>query len=121
MQLCCSAMTAEALKISNPASVFSRSTEAHNQDKVSMGSIAARDARSIIELAQNVAAIHLLAVCQALDLRGAQKASPKTRAAHELVRSHVPFLDGDRRMDTDIKEMVDLIRSGELSERVLPT
>src|SRR5215207_11735608 len=59
MQLCCSAMTAEA----------------HNQDKVSMGSIAARDARSIIELAQNVAAIHLLAVCQALDLRGAQKAS----------------------------------------------
>jgi phenylalanine ammonia-lyase len=121
MQLCCSAMTAEALKISNPASVFSRSTEAHNQDKVSMGSIAARDARSIIELAQNVAAIHLLAVCQALDLRGAQKASPKTRAVHELVRSRVPFLDGDRRMDTDIKEIVDLIRSGELSKRALPT
>jgi histidine ammonia-lyase/phenylalanine ammonia-lyase len=121
MQLCCSAMTAEALKLSNPASVFSRSTEAHNQDKVSMGSIAARDARSIIELAQNVAAIHLLAVCQALDLRGAQKASPKTRAAHELVRSRVPFLDGDRRMDTDIKEIVDLIRSGELSKRTLPT
>jgi histidine ammonia-lyase len=121
MQLCCSAMTAEALKLSNPASVFSRSTEAHNQDKVSMGSIAARDARSIIELAQNVAAIHLLAVCQALDLRGAQKASPKTRTVHELVRSRVPFLDGDRRMDTDIKEIVDLIRSGELSKRTLPT
>src|ERR671911_8737 len=121
MQLCCSAMTAEALKLSNPASVFSRSTEAHNQDKESMGSIAARDARSIIELAQNVAAIHLLAVCQALDLRGAQKASPKTRAVHELVRSRVPFLDGDRRMDTDIKEIVDLIRSGGLSERTLPT
>src|SRR5215213_8400479 len=105
MQLCCSAMTAEA----------------HNQDKVSMGSIAARDARSIIELAQYVAAIHLLAVCQALDLRGVKKASPKTRAAHELVRSRVPFLDGDRRMDTDIKEIVDLIRSGELSKRTLPT
>jgi phenylalanine ammonia-lyase len=121
MQLCCSAMTAEALKLSNPASVFSRSTEAHNQDKVSMGSIAARDARSIIELAQNVAAIHLLAVCQALDLRGIQKASPQTRAAHDLVRSRVPFLDGDRRMDTDIEEIVDLIRSGELSEIVLPS
>ena len=114
-------MTAEALKLSNPASIFSRSTEAHNQDKVSMGSIAARDARSIIELAQNVAAIHLLAVCQALDLRGAQKASPKTRAVHELVRSRVPFLDGDRRMDTEIKEIVNLIRSGELSKSALPT
>src|SRR5215210_7569043 len=119
MQLCCSAMTAEALKLSNPASVFSRSTEAHNQDKVSMGSIAARDARSIIELAQNIAAIHLLAVCQALDLRGLEKASQKSRAAHELVRSRVPFLEGDRRMDKDIEEAVDLIRSGELSRCVL--
>ena len=119
MQLCCSAMTAEALKLSSPASVFSRSTEAHNQDKVSMGSIAARDARSIIELAQNVAAIHLLALCQALDLRGIEKASSKTRTAHELVRSRVPFLDSDRRMDADIMEIVDLIRSGELSKCVL--
>jgi len=119
MQLCCSAMTAEALKLSNPASVFSRSTEAHNQDKVSMGSIAARDARSIIELAQNIAAIHLLAVCQALDLRGLEKASQKSRAAHELVRSRVPFLEGDRRMDKDIEEAVDLIRSGKLSKTIL--
>jgi len=119
MQLCCSAMTAEALKLSNPASVHSRSTEAHNQDKVSLGSIAARDACSIVELAQNVAAIHLLAVCQALDLRGVEKASPKTRAIRDLVRSRVPFLDSDRRMDNDIEEAVDLIRSGELSETVL--
>jgi phenylalanine ammonia-lyase len=119
MQLCSSAMTAEALKLANPASVFSRSTEAHNQDKVSMGSIAARDARSILELAQYIAAIHLLAVCQALDLRGLEKVGPKTRAAHELVRSRVPFLEGDRRMDTDIQEIVDLVRSGELSETVL--
>lgn len=119
MQLCSSAMTAEALKLSNPASVHSRSTEAHNQDKVSMGSIAARDARSIIELAQNVAAIHLLAVCQALDLRGVEQASPRTRAVHDLVRERVPFLDGDRRMDRDIREAVDLIRSGELSETIL--
>ena len=119
MQLCCSAMTAEVLKLSNPVSVYSRSTEAHNQDKVSMGAIAARDARSIVELAQNVAAIHLIAVCQALDLRGVEKASPKTRKARDLVRSRVQFLDGDRRMDKDIKEAVDLIRSGELSKSIL--
>src|SRR3954449_6413314 len=47
MQLSCSALTAEALKLCNPASIHSSSTEAHNQDKVSMGTIAARDARSI--------------------------------------------------------------------------
>jgi histidine ammonia-lyase/phenylalanine ammonia-lyase len=115
MQLCCSAMTAEALKLSNSATIHSRSTEAHNQDKVSMGAIAARDARSIVELAQNVAAIHLLAVTQALDLRGIENASPVTRAVHDLVRSQVPSLEGDRRMDVDIRAIVDLIRSGELA------
>ena len=80
-----------------------------------MATIAARDARSIVELAQNVAAIHLLAATQALDLRGPEKAGPVTRAAHDLVRSHVPFMDGDRRMDEDIRAVADLIRSGELS------
>ena len=47
-----------------------------------------------------------------------ENASPGTRAAHELVRARVPFLDGDRRMDADIAEIVGLIRSGELSRIV---
>lgn len=119
MQLASSAMTAEALKLSNPASVHSRSTEAHNQDKVSMGSIAARDAREIVILAQNVAAMHLIALCQALDLRGTEGMSPKTKAAHGLVRSRVPFLSGDRRMEKDVKEVVALIHSGELRDAAL--
>ena len=37
VQIGASAWTAEALKLTMPASVFSRSTECHNQDKVSMG------------------------------------------------------------------------------------
>lgn len=40
VQIGISAWTAEALKNTMPASVFSRSTECHNQDKVSMGTIA---------------------------------------------------------------------------------
>jgi phenylalanine ammonia-lyase len=115
MQLSCSALTAEALKLCNPASIHSRSTEAHNQDKVSMGTIAARDARSIVEILQHIAAIHLIAIAQALDLRGIGKASPKAREAHALVRARVAFLDADRRMDRDIDAVVELIRSGELS------
>src|SRR5919201_1397957 len=115
MQLCCSAMAAEALKLSNPATVHSRSTECHNQDKVSMGAIAARDARSIVELAQNIAAIHLIATCQALELRGLDEASPTARAAVARVRERVALLDRDRRLDRDIAAIVDLIRSGGLS------
>src|SRR3954468_10564197 len=116
MQISCSALTAEALKLCNPASIHSRSTEAHNQDKVSMGTIAARDARSIVEIAQHIAAIHLIALAQALELRGIEQASPKAREAHALIRSRVAFLDADRRMDSDIAAVVELIRSGELSQ-----
>jgi histidine ammonia-lyase/phenylalanine ammonia-lyase len=118
MQLCCSAMTAEAMKLCNPATIHSRSTEAHNQDKVSMGSIAARDARTIVELAENIAAIHLIACCQALELRGVDKCSPRTGEAFKLVRELVPFLDGDRYLDEDIARTVELIRSGRLSQLV---
>jgi phenylalanine ammonia-lyase len=118
MQLCCSAMTAEAMKLCNPATIHSRSTEAHNQDKVSMGAIAARDARTIVELAENIAAIHLIACCQALELRGVDRCSPRTRAAFDLVRSKVAFLDRDRYMDEDIATVVELLRSGAVSDVV---
>jgi histidine ammonia-lyase/phenylalanine ammonia-lyase len=71
-------------------------------------------------LTQNVASIHLIALCQALDLRGTEGMSPKTKAVQDLVRSRVPFLDGDRRMDKDVGQAVGLIRSGELRDAVLP-
>jgi phenylalanine ammonia-lyase len=118
MQLCCSAMTAEAMKLSNPTTIHSRSTECHNQDKVSMGTIAARDARSIIEIAQNVAAIHLIACCQALELRGVERCSPRTQEAFFMVRDQVAFVDRDRYLDDDIAATVELIRSGELARLV---
>ena len=69
VQIGASAWTAEALKNTLPASVFSRSTECHNQDKVSMGTIAARDALRSLELAEQVAAATLLAGNQGVWLR----------------------------------------------------
>ena len=103
----------EALR---PATIHSRSTECHNQDKVSMGTIAARDARSIVELAQNMAAIHLIACCQALELRGVEKASPRTSGGVPPgARAH-PVLGRDRYLDVDIATTVALIQSGAVSE-----
>jgi histidine ammonia-lyase len=69
IQIAVSAWTAEALKLTMPASVFSRSTECHNQDKVSMGTIAARDALRVLELTEQVLAAHLMACTQAIRLR----------------------------------------------------
>lgn len=114
MQISASALAAEALKLTMPASVFSRSTECHNQDKVSMGTIAARDCLRIVELTETVAVIGLLAMCQAVDLRGGHNVHRRARALHAAVRARVPMVDADRRQDLDIAEVLALHRSGAL-------
>ena len=114
MQITASALTAEALKLTLPASVFSRSTESHNQDKVSMGTIAARDGLRILELTEAVAAILQLALSQAVDLRGASRVAPRGRVLRDAVRKSVSMLRNDRRQDRDIDAVLELYRSGAL-------
>jgi len=110
MQIAASALTAEALKLTMPASVFSRSTECHNQDKVSLSTIAARDCMRVVDLVETVAAICLLALAQAVDIRRDEGCHARARALRDAVRTVVPFNDADRRQDRDIlkiREMID--------------
>ncbi|HXC50671.1 MAG TPA: aromatic amino acid ammonia-lyase [Candidatus Limnocylindrales bacterium] len=113
MQITASALAAEAAKTSLPAAVFSRSTESHNQDKVSMGTLASREARRVVELAETVATITLLAACQAVDLRMRSGGSVPEAVAtlHDAVRRRVPPLEQDRRQDGDIAAVLELLRS----------
>jgi histidine ammonia-lyase/phenylalanine ammonia-lyase len=114
-QIACSALTAEALHLCMPLAAFSRSTECHNQDKVSMGSIAARRTRDVVRLTQNVVAIHLLALCQAADLRGPQRLGA-TRSVYDRVRAVASGVSDDRELDSDIAAVADLVRDGSLFE-----
>jgi histidine ammonia-lyase len=86
VQIGTSAWTAEALKNTMPASVFSRSTECHNQDKVSMGTIAARDAIRVLELTEQVAAATLLAANQGVWLRAQAERPPVAAGAGRHAR-----------------------------------
>ncbi|HEY7782201.1 MAG TPA: aromatic amino acid ammonia-lyase [Ktedonobacterales bacterium] len=117
MQLAISALAAEALHECMPMTAFSRSTECHNQDKVSMGSIAARQARDVVEITERCCAIHLLAACQAADLRGAERLG-RTKTIYERVRAVSPFVERDRELDRDIYAVAALIHSGALLEGV---
>ena len=117
MQIATSALAAEALKLTMPAASFSRSTESHNQDKVSMGTIAARDALRVLELSERVAAIHAIAMCQAVELRGVPTCTQASQAVHGVVREHVPFTEADRRHDVDIEAVVALVRGDALGGR----
>jgi histidine ammonia-lyase len=114
MQITASALAAEALKLTMPAAAFSRSTESHNQDKVSMGTIAARDCLRVLELSERVAAIVLLAAAQAVDLRGPDTSCPASVAVRDRVRDAVPMLTADRRQDLDVARVVALHRAAAL-------
>ena len=113
-QISASALTAEALKLTMPAAAFSRSTESHNQDKVSMGTIAARDCRRVLDLAETVAAIVLLAACQALDLREGASQLQRSLALHGAVRKAEPMITEDRRQDRDIERVLEMLREDAL-------
>jgi histidine ammonia-lyase len=115
VQIGASAWTAEALKLTTPASVFSRSTECHNQDKVSMGTIAARDCLRILQLTDQVAAAHLIATVQGVILRGRLKdggniLSGDLEAFVGLVSEQVSFLEEDRPLEADLRRFVDMIQ-----------
>lgn len=119
VQIGASAWTAEALKQTMPASVFSRSTECHNQDKVSMGTIAARDCLRVLQLTEQVAAAQVLAVSQAIELRRRGSGngsrmdamSEDLRAFADAVLSEFSFLEEDRPLESELRAMVSLIQS----------
>lgn len=117
VQIGASAWTAEALKLTMPASVFSRSTECHNQDKVSMGTIAARDCLRVLELTEQVAAAHAMAVCQGVALRlretdaAAARLTPALEAFRAEVGEAVAFLDEDRPLEAELRQLVEFIHA----------
>lgn len=113
LQISVSAWTAEALKLTLPASVFSRSTECHNQDKVSMGTIAARDCLRVMDLTEQVAAGLLIAVNQGAWLRRKLSPSVVLRASLEQMldslRADVAVIEEDRRLEPDLRLLLERI------------
>jgi histidine ammonia-lyase len=119
IQIAVSAWTAEALKLTMPASVFSRSTECHNQDKVSMGTIAARDALRVLELTEQVLAAHLLACTQALRLRlkagelGPRRLGQPIADFIDQFGDDLPMIGEDQPTDRILRRLCERLRSGE--------
>lgn len=116
VQIGVSAWTAEALKNTMPASVFSRSTECHNQDKVSMGTIAARDCLRVLELTEQVASAHVLALSQAVRLRIRQSELEESEVSEPVlhflreINSDFPLLVEDRPLEGELRQTAQKIR-----------
>jgi histidine ammonia-lyase len=116
VQISASAWTAEALKLTMPATAFSRSTECHNQDKVSMGTIAARDCLRILELTEQVAAALIFAVRQGVHFRQNtgegknRQLSDPVADFHARLSEALPLLTEDRPLESELRELTQQIQ-----------
>ena len=111
LQISVSAWTAEALKHTMPASVFSRSTECHNQDKVSMGTIAARDALRVLTLTEQVVVALLITVRQGVALRekrpeGALPLQAEAAAFLADLKTRIPFIEEDIALEPLLRQLL---------------
>jgi histidine ammonia-lyase len=122
LQYTAAALASENKVLAHPASADSIPTSANQEDHVSMGSISARHAMTVLANVQRIVALELLVGAQALDFRLERvraegfKVSPGAgvQEAHLRIRSVVPHLDRDRMQGSDIDSALRLVREGAL-------
>jgi len=114
-QYTAAALASENKVLIHPASGDSIPTSSNQEDHNSMGSIAARHARQILENVQSIVAIELLCSAQALGLRARQGETPGvgTSAAYNFIREHISQRESDKdgEIHLDIQEAVELVRN----------
>jgi histidine ammonia-lyase len=113
-QVAAAALAGENKPLAHPASADSIPTSANQEDHVSMGVTAARKARAIAENVEHVLAIEWVCAAQAREFRRELRAGVGAQAAHELLRTRVAKLDGDRYLHPDLVAARDLVASGAL-------
>ncbi len=109
VQYSAAALVSENKILAHPASVDSIPSSANQEDHVSMGTIAARKAREIMENVRRVLAMEIMCACQGIDLRGNSGLGKGTLPAYEAVRKFVPMLTEDRPLYEDINRCEELI------------
>jgi histidine ammonia-lyase len=130
-QYTAAALVSEHKVLAHPASADSIPTSANQEDHVSMGSIAARHARSVLTGVERIIAIELVVAAQALDLRlaslateggDAASAVPGTGVAeaHRRIRARVAHLDRDREPGPDLAAATAMVHDGLLEDLARP-
>lgn len=117
-QYTAAALVSENKTLAHPASVDSIPTSAGQEDHVSMGAAAARQARAVLANARRVIAIELCCAAQAVDLSGGpDDLGEGTRTVYDAVRTVVPPLLEDRVVAKDIEAALSLIEDRDAPEQ----
>ena len=118
LQFPATSTTAESQMLSNPMYVHSIPNNNDNQDIVSMGTNSALIAKKVIDNGFQVMAIHMIAVCQAIDLLTEEqknKLSTKTKETYKLIRSQFKFIENDLPQFENIKQVISLLKNNSIA------
>lgn len=123
LQYTAAALATENKILAHPASVDTIPTSANVEDHVSMGCTAGLKLRAILDNVERILALELMAAAQGIDLRrqamGTQAPLGQgTAAAHQLVRTAVPFIEADTVMYPYIEAVRRLVADGRLVQTV---
>lgn len=105
-----SAITSEIIQKAIPNGIFSRSSESHNQDKVSLGMSSATSCYEMIDGVFKLLALQLSCLCQAIDLKKVELKSEKTKSIYKLVRQHVPHVTVDMSLGQNVAALVQALK-----------
>lgn len=118
-QVTAAALASENKVLSHPASVDSIPTSGNREDHVSMGMGSALKLKQIVANAEYIFAIELLCAAQGVECHRPLQPGMGSRLALQLIRRHVPRLNQDRVLASDIERIRTLIASGAFSQ-ILP-
>jgi histidine ammonia-lyase len=107
------ALLNEAKVLAHPSSIDNVPTSGGKEDHVSMGMTGALKFRSIVDLAENLLAIELLAGAEALEHRRPLKAGVGVERAFTALRKIAQPLTEDRSLSGDIARVAEAIRRGD--------
>ena len=103
----------EARVLAHPASIDNTTTSGGKEDHVSMGMTSALKLRSIVDLAENLFAIELLAAAEGLEHRRPLKGGVGVERAFAAIRKIAAPLTEDRSLSSDIARIAQAIRRGD--------
>jgi len=116
-QYTAAALVSENKVLVHPASADSVPTSANQEDHVSMGTIAARQAREILGNVQHILAIELMSAAQGVDFLE-HRPGKGTGAAYDLIRTVVTHMEEDRLLHPDMEAVHRLVMDESLVQAV---
>ncbi len=122
-QYTAAALVSENKVLAHPAVIDNVSTSADVEDHVSMGATAARQAHEVLVNTETVIALELFGAAQGIDFRrGALGPDARmgrgTRAAYDVIRAAIPFLEHDEPLAPHIETARRLVADGTLMAAV---